>query len=228
MKKLICTAILVLAGTSVFCNDFSLSAGAGGLLGGLFTRYTISASGSIGSLNQSQEADQFNYGFFAFFDATYGIFNISFQNGSGTNNDGGMAYSSRESMLGFSLFGKYPFKLNERFTIFPLLGAEYQVCLVKLRQDGDGPVYRWNDNEYFYVTDWNSFFINLGGGLDFKLPNNFFLRSDLIYSIRLMTPYEEKFLDQIKSDTGDSGPKLGGLCSGPSLRISIGYRFFER
>ena len=228
MKKIICTIFLVLAGMVVFGNEFSLSAGVGGLFGGSFTRYSISASGSIGSLNQSQEAEQLNYGFFAFFDATYGILSISFQNGSSTNNDGGMNYTSRESMLSFGLLGKYPFTLNERFTVFPLLGAEYQLCLAKLRQDDNGPVYRWNDNEYFYVTDWNSFFINLGGGLDFKLPKNFFLRGDLLYSIRLMTPYEEKFLKQIKLEFGDSSPKLSGLSSGPSLRLSVGYRFFER
>ena len=227
MKKLLCTLFFVVAGTALFGNEFSLSAGAGGLLGGSFTRYSISANGKIGSLDQKQEADQFNYGFFAFFDATYGIFSVSFQNGSSANNDGGMAYKSWESMLGFSLLGKYPFRLNDRLTIFPLLGAEYQLCLVKLKTEpDDSTVYRWNDYEAFELRDWNTFFINLGGGLDFSLPKNFFLRGELLYSIRLMTPYEQKFLDQIKKDTGDSSPQLSGLSSGPSLRISVGYTFY--
>lgn len=228
MKRLICAAIFVFAGSAVFARDFSFSTGAGGFLGGLFTRYKISADGNIGKVDASQKADQFNYGMFAYFDATYGVFSVSFQNGSNTYDEEGMTGKGWESMLGFSLIAKYPFRPSERLFLYPMVGIEYQISMVQLRTDpNDGTVYRRNDDETFRVFDWNSIFINLGGGLDFSLPKNFYLRGELIYSIRLMTPYESKYLDTIKSDTGDSSPDLGGLCSGPSFRLSLGWRFYK-
>ena len=237
MKKLLCTIILALAGTALFGIDFSLSAGAGGIVGGLFTRYILSANGSTEKLEATQEADQLNYGGFVFFDATYGIFCISFQNGHNTyradlievGNKTTMSGKGWESMLGFSLLGKYPFRLNDRFTIFPLLGIEYQISLVQLWTDpDDGKVYRRNDDVDFFVTDWNSFFINVGGGVDFMLPKNFFLRGELLCGFRLMTPYEKKNLDTMKTLTGDSKPKLGGITVVPTFRISAGYRFYTK
>ena len=246
MKKLICSAILVLAGTSVFCNDFSLSAGAGGLLGGLFTRYTLDADGDVMSISAKQEMDQLNWGFFTFLDGTYGIFSVSYQNGANNwkqpisieDNVAVLDGKGWESMLGIGLMGKYPFKLNERLTVFPLLGVEYQISLSQHRTDEDGQVYKRNDGvDHFEMDkdgnalkleDWNSLFINLGCGIDFLMPANFFLRGELLYGFRLMTSYETKNLELMKSLSGDSKPKLGGLTSGPSLRLSVGYRFYER
>ena len=237
---------LFLAAPGVFAQNFSMSAGAGGLLGGLFTRYNLDASGNSMTINAKQQMNQFNWGFFAFFDATYGIFSVSFQNGinewsqplSISGNVNPMNGKGWESMLGLSLLGKYPFSLNERFTIFPLLGLEYQISLRQYRTDEDGRRYKRNDgvdqNEMdkngkaLALEDWNSLFINLGGGLDFSLPRNFFLRGELLYGFRLMTPYEVKNLDLMKALSGDSSPKLSGLTSGPSLRLSVGCRFFER
>jgi len=57
---------------------------------------------------------------------------------------------------------------------------------------------------------------------------NFSVRAELLYGFRLMTPYEVKNLELMKSMAGDPNPKLGGLTSGPSLRLSAGYRFFNR
>ena len=215
----------VAAGSVLFADDFALSAGLGGLAGGAFTRYAISANGPVGPLDQAQTADQFNYGAFAFFDATYGILSLSLQNGMSANDDGGMLYDSWETMLSIGLLGKYPFYLTDRLTLFPLLGMEYQICLVKLRKNADTDIFRWNDDDTFFLQDWNTFFVNLGVGLDVALTKNFFIRSELLYNIRLMSPYEEKFLNGIKADTLDPNPKLAGLSSGPSIRISIGYRF---
>jgi len=251
MKKQICIIFLLFTiKISVFASDFSLSAGAGGLLGGFFTRYTLTADGIIEDtriiIDSAQEVNQFNYGFFAFFDATYGTISILYQKGTNTyretadisvlTNSTDQRGKGWDSVLGFSLLGKYPFNLNRQISIFPLLGIEYQISLTQKRTQPDGWVYdrtdglreQDKDGNAYLIEDWNSIWINIGGGMDFKLPGNFFIRGDLLYGFRLMTSYETKNLDMMKTMAGDPNPKLGGLTSGPSIRISAGYRFFRR
>jgi hypothetical protein len=250
MKRRICALVLAMAGvTAVFGSEFSFSVGTGGLLGGLFTRYTMDADGMASGTRIQMSAvdtmDQFNYGFFAFFDATYGVFSVLYQNGANTYSQTadikglfGTSSSGRgwESVLGFSLLGKYPFRLGDRLTVFPLLGMDYYVALYEKRAQPDGYVYDRNDSvrevhknrETFRLSDWNSFWVNLGGGLDFALTQRFFIRANLLYGFRLMTSHETKNLERVKFETGDSDPNKGGLTSGPSLRLCAGYRFYTR
>jgi hypothetical protein len=145
--------------------------------------------------------------------------------------------------LGISLLGRWPFRLSDRFTVFPLLGMDYHISLMqRRRQDGHGFVYdRTNppegiidhhqdgdDISTFNLSDWNAFFVRIGGGAEFNLTDRLFLRGDLLYGIRLMTGYERKSLDLMRTLSGDSSPRLGGLSSGPSLRLGVGWRFFPR
>jgi len=247
MKRQICAFFLVLSAAAAFGADFSLSAGAGGILGGAFTRYTLSADGEKDGnhikIDATQKMNQFNYGFYAFLDASYGIFSVFFQNGindftetmdiEGPISISDMSGKGWESVLGFSILGKYPFKLNERLIFFPLLGFDYRISLSQKRAQPDGYVYdrtgggreRDKDNKAYKQSDWNSMWINLGGGLDFFLTGNLFLRTELLYGFRLMTSYETKNLAMMKAQSGDSNPKLSGLTSGPALKIAAGWRF---
>ena len=250
MKKRICAVLLVLAAAAVYGANFSLSAGAGGIFGGFFTRYTLSADGTVDGdrivINAAQEMNQLNYGFFIFFDATYGAFSVYYQNGANTFKESySIAGLDREmpegsgdgwdSYLGFSLMGKYPFVLNERLAVFPMLGLDYQVSLKQRRTQPNGWVYDRDDGyresdkdgEAYLLKDWNSLWINLGGGLDIGLHDNFFIRGEFLYSFRPMTPFEVKNLDMMKQLSGDPKPKLRGLTSGPSIRLSAGWRFFS-
>lgn len=251
MKKHIGTIVLVFMMTAAAsAGEFSLSAGAGGIAGGFFTRYTLTAEGIVQGepirIDAGQEMNQFNYGFLAFFDATYGEFNVFYQRGINTYRQtadisaladkGDQSGKGWESVLGVSLVGKYPFYLNKQLTIFPLLGAEYQICLVQKRTQADGYVYKRddglreqdNDGKAFLLKDWNSMWINLGGGVDWTLTGNFFIRGELLYSLRLKTGYEKKNVELMKSQSGDPDPSLAGLTSGPSVRISAGYRFYTK
>ena len=141
-----------------------------------------------------------------------------------------------ESVLGFSILGRFPFRLGERFSVFPLLGMDYQITLSQRRVNAAGRVYDrddgiWEvdkDGNAFRLSDWNSFHVRLGGGAEFDLGERLFLRGDLLYGIRLMTNYERKNLELMKAMSGDNSPRLGGLSSGPSLRLGVGYRFFTR
>ena len=248
MKKEICAVLLILAASAVYGADFSLSAGAGGFVGGFFTRYSLSADGMVEGarlkIDATQTMNQFNYGFFAFFDATYGVFSVFYQDGISDYeetadisvfSDGAIdSGKGWETVLGFSLLGKYPFPLNEKFTVFPMLGIEYQKSLIQKRTQADGFVYERNDglrekdkdNKPYELSDWDSFWVNLGGGIDFALTGKFFIRADLLYGFRLMTSYEIKNLEMMKSMAGDPNPKLGGLTSGPVFKVAAGWRFF--
>jgi hypothetical protein len=229
-------------------GNFSLNGGVGGILGGHFTRYSIEA-GKEDRLKADQNINQFEYGIFAFFDATFVTLGIVYQNGINSFdepmyiNDERMDDLCRsgqgwENVLGFSLLGKYPIQMSDRLNIFPLLGIDYHISLSQRRTGLDGAVYDRNnppDNLLFFYSggpfsfkDWNALFIRIGGGLEFNLTDKFFLRGDLLYGIRLMTEYERKNLDMVKELADDTSPGLGGLSSGPSIRLSAGWRFYTR
>jgi opacity protein-like surface antigen len=137
-------------------------------------------------------------------------------------------------MLSFSLLGKYPFTLSDRFTLFPLLGVEYQVALTEKRKQENGVIYDRTDGtepdkdgNAFNASAWNSFWIDVGVGADFAILRDFFVRGELLYGFRLKTPYEADRLVLAKDQFNDSSPDYSGLTSGPSLRVSAGYRFWN-
>jgi opacity protein-like surface antigen len=232
----------------MYAADFSLSAGGGGLIGGLFTRYTASGHGIMGGevlhVVQTQDINQFNYGGFVFFDATYAELSVSIQSGVNTweqlldqvlpdlKSDKGKGW---ETMMGFSLLAKYPFTLTNRLSLFPLAGVEYQVSLAQKRSlSADNRVYnRTNgiyeknkDKKALKLSDWNSLFINVGAGADFNLTSGLFIRGEILYGFRLMTPWEKDGLTQLQDAVHNPNLKLSGLTSGPSFRIGLGWRFF--
>lgn len=265
MKKSICFAILAIALSGTAGGiDFTMSAGAGGFIGGHFTRYALSADGKIDAavdgvsqkvnveVVSKQDIDQLNGGGFLFFDATWVEFNLGMLFGSYTygqtmyaTSGGEVQTGSKEpetgkgweTMLSLSLLGKYPFVLNERFTVFPLAGVDYQIALVQLRQvDGfkvhdrtDGIHEMLDTNEKPYtLSAWNALFIVLGGGMDFHFYRPFFLRTELLYSIRLQTPWEIDNLKRLKESVSAPDPQLSGLSSGPTLKIAAGWRFYAK
>jgi len=243
MKKILLFPFLVffLCG-GLWGADFSLSMGAGGLVGGFFTRYK--ATGTAESERMTQQVNQINYGGLVFFDATYAELAIIIQGASNNYNEVMRRNNAMvprdgngwETTLGFSLLGKYPFALTERFTIAPLLGIDYQIALMERRRLTGGIVYdRTNgveeqdkNGKAFNLSTWNSFWINVGAGLDFNITKVFYARGELLYGFRLMTSYESDGLEQMKDLLNDNSPKLTGLTSGPSLRLVVGYRFWPK
>jgi hypothetical protein len=250
MRKTGICFFFVLAAAGVFGADFSLSAGGGGLLGYTFTRYTLEADGFVlgnhFDARVIQKLDQFRYGGFVFFDATYAEFSITLHNGIGayqeiqdieSRPEQKKERTDRETMLAFALYGKYPFTLRANITVFPLLGVEYQVSLIQKRSNPmlNGASYDRTNGEWEHDKNsnhlthsmFNSFWINLGGGVDFYLTPVFFLRGELVYGFRLMTPYEKDGLEQAKRGFNDDDPRKRGLTSGPVLRFAAGYKFFS-
>ena len=241
MKKYIVLLLAIFAQAAILpAADFSLSAGGGGLFGYTFSRYTLEG----GMVKSTQSMDRLNYGGGLFFDAVYAEFTVMIQGGDhsyaeemvyGTNtltNGTGRGY---ETSLGFSLLGKYPFRINEKIFWFPLLGIEYQIALSEKRQPEGGdivynrtkgylPEDRDKDGKPYPLSAWNSWWIDVGAGLDYNLVGPLFLRGELIFGFRLPTGYEMGALEVVKNPpTNVKDPKLKGLTGGPALKISIGY-----
>jgi len=219
-----------------------LSAGGGGLLGYTFTRYTLEGGPAL----STQSMDRLNYGGWLFFDATYGEVSILFQGGSntyaetmdyGANSLSNGKGKGTETSMGFSLMGKYPFKVNDIITWFPLLGVEYQIAISQKREpEGAEYVYdrakgylpedRDKNGKPFPISAWNSWWIDVGAGLDYDIAGPFFIRGELIFGFRLMTDYETGALEALRNPPMEiNNPKLTGLTGGPTLKISVGYYF---
>ncbi|WP_198429938.1 hypothetical protein [Treponema primitia] len=254
MSFLFFTVLLVMG---LHGAPFPLSAGGGSTLGYTFTRYTLDAEGSLdteidGNIKSIQTMDRFNYGGFLFFDATYTEIALSLrggQNSYGETMDQKLEGGSWESVsdetgigtemiLGVSLLGKRPFRVNEKITWFPLLGVEVQIALLEQRTpDGDTVHDRTkgeldedldkNGNSYDLST-WNSLTVDLGAGLDYQLTERLFLRNELLFSFRLQTAYETGALEMTKNKFHTSDITLAGLTGGPTLRTSVGYRFTDK
>jgi hypothetical protein len=231
--------------SGAYALNFSL--GGGAHTGYTFTRYTLKGedAGGTGSALSVQTMDRFDYGGFVFLDAVYAEAAVSLLNGLGgyretmeynsvpMTDDKGMGY---ETMLGISLMGKYPFVLNEQWTVFPLLGAEFLITFVERRRpDGDRvydrtegalPSDQDKDGKPYPLSAWNALLIKVGAGADFTLGQFLFLRGEFFYSFRLKTKYETGAVEMAKNMLNVPSPKLSGLTSGPSLRIALGYRLF--
>jgi hypothetical protein len=129
--------------------------------------------------------------------------------------------------------GKYPIKLNEKFTFYPLLGAEYQISLLERRQRFGGTAYDRTDvvreadsnGNAFKLSAWNAFLINLGAGVDYYFTPSLFLKTEFLYGFRLMTEYEQEMLETAKNMINNDNPTIAGLTSGPTLKIAVGWKF---
>jgi hypothetical protein len=227
---------------NIYASDFSLSAGGGGLLGYTFTRYTLEG----GNVKSTQSMNRLDYAGFLFLDAAYAELSVMIKGGKNSYKEN-MIYSvasfadskgtGTETSFGFSLLGKYPFNINEKFSWFPLLGVEYQIALIQRRQPDRDIVYdrskgqlpedRNKNDKPYSISAWNSFWINVGAGLDYKITRALFLRGELLFGFRLPTSYEMGALETVKNPPMNvRDPKLAGLTGSPELKISVGYRFF--
>ena len=226
-------------------GGFSLSAGVGGSFGGHFTRYRIQAGEGDVSFRANQNENLLEGGVFAFLDATYATLYMGLLSGNGAYDEpvliGGQKMEELgrkgqgwESSLNISLLGRYPFRVGKRLELFPLLGMDYHVALSRKRSAGSTIYDRTNPppkstdvhlNGNFKLSDWNVFFVRFGAGAQFNLTSRLFLRGDLLYGIRLMSRQEKLSLEMVKTMTEENSPKLGGLSSGPSVRIGLGWRF---
>jgi len=205
--------LVVIAGGAFALPEFGLSAGAGGYFTSDFGGgVDISASG-YGSLG-SVKTPYIGGGGFLFFDGTFAELSAGFFAAGGNWKTSDQSIESDFFGLGIdiSLLGKFPFEINDQFSVFPLLGATYRI-VVSAKADGekvDDPM------------DLSAIWFKAGGGLDFSFTDNFFLRGELLYGIRLKNKFESDLIDLAAGSQATVKALLG---HGLEVKIGVGYRF---
>lgn len=174
------------------------------------------------------------FGIFAFLDATYAEFDVSLlwtpvsqtvdipnlPKVSGTLR-GSETYEYLFTQMYFSLLLKYPFHMNDHLTLFPLVGAAYQVALA----DRDDKLYESfkkvkalgydvpNLGEY-----WNAFWLKFGAGADYALTRKLYLRCNALYTLKMPNEFEN---DRDQYWTED----FKGMAQGFNISLGVGYKF---
>ncbi|MDR2178162.1 MAG: outer membrane beta-barrel protein, partial [Treponema sp.] len=211
--------------------EFKLSAGAGGYFTSDFGGgYKVSAKlpAGLGNLIQEEKTPYAGGGGFVFIDATYAELSFGFFGGGGKSIDkrempaiaGGNSehkFTTSTAGLDIGLLGKYPFEISEKLSVFPLLGITYRVVISE----------KMEKLKYGKPGDFSALWFNLGGGLDFSLTDQLYLRSELLYGLRTGNTYEKNRISaaekEVKSHTltPDSKASLG---HGLSVKLAVGYR----
>jgi hypothetical protein len=202
-------------------NNFSLSAGVGGLFQSSFDFEGIQwyvVQPTVGG------------GVTTFFDATYAEASIDMLWGSQLPpiypedpESGSMALTH----IGFSIYGKYPFALK-KITIYPMLGIDYHIFLSAQIKDADGNNYGGKikrgdavDGKYNAEDSLDYLSIGLGFGMDFPLPKSFFVRSEIIINYT----FDSKVERDRRKNAKDYNYKYLSVVFGPSVKLALGYRF---
>jgi hypothetical protein len=203
---------------------FSMSAGAGGI---------FSATLDIEKVHNSISPYVMpTAGFNIFFDVMYVEAGIDLQHGSRYS----FAYpmdpansTTALTHLGFSLYGKYPFRLS-KITLYPLLGIDFRLFLSGQVYDSDGNKF-WGELKrgdsigggYTAEDQFDMLSLCAGLGLDFPLPKHFFIRSEFIFKYM--------FDSAIISDKKDAAQKYNfeyfDIVVEPCIKLMLGYRFYH-
>ncbi|GMO30910.1 MAG: hypothetical protein Pg6A_20370 [Termitinemataceae bacterium] len=241
-KKVLTLLVLALViGAGAFAQDekpqkaFSISAGIGGFTGGDF------GGGAEGTGTfQSQtfklifEAPYFGGGAYAFIDATYAELTLGIYGGKGkvkqtyespAGSPPADEYDISYMNFNIGLLGKYPFMLNKKLSLFPLLGIEYDICLSAKDEDGE---YEGLDGDG-KPADFSALWFKLGGGLDFSFTEKVYLRFEALYGLRLASKAEndmKDFIDDSLSNIpGISTDTKTLLGHGLTAKIAVGFKF---
>jgi outer membrane protein W len=218
MKKSVSImALLAIIATGAFALEFPFPMAAGGGLlldwsgnNGVDIKYGGGNSGYIGMRNLS-------FGGFGFFDATYAELDVSFAYGSLTavadlpgkkeTGDFGSAIQ-----LGFTLLGKYPIDWRG-FTLFPLLGFDYNVALSYKDDKGKSEDHPGDLNQFGFLA---------GAGLDYPLDflsDALFLRGEVLLHLR----FPNKLMKDTATEMGAGTDTTLGV--GPRIKVGVGYKF---
>jgi hypothetical protein len=239
MKKVIAVLVIfVCVGTALSAQiNIDMSAGAGALFGGQFTSYSLGDDGKKMDQYKDMNLRYINFGGFAFFDAIFneligveadvglrfGTQKLStYPNGTPDN----MKKGTSLTYLTFGLFGRYPITLGG-FTVFPLLGIQYDFLLAANDKDEGGGKITVTDKigKYTYRDNLNRFWIKLGAGADIDITSQIYVRPSFLYGFAFKNKGEKETIDTI--DNGKANDKIlkSIFTHGFDIRVAAGYRF---
>lgn len=226
MKRLTVVLVLSLLAAGAFALD--LSAGVGPSVGSLCRKFSAEQY-----LVWDSYTDRFTtvpWGLAAFFDATYGQAAVGLRgNGTthekwtgviGTNTFSGEPDDTNASgFLSVSVLGKYPFALGKMFTLFPLLGIEYDLNLWLKDQDGVDLKAAMTDED---KADLNQFWFKGGVGADVALGKSLSLRAELLLGFKLLSQAER---DRVDSAQSGGAVKVSQVDTTADLAVYARYTF---
>lgn len=221
IKKIIAILVICLCvGTALSAQDSGMSFGGGAFLDMSFRN---GVSTKIDDYSGYYGIRNISFGGYGFFDITYAEIDVSFAYGSLTNvvkikdivdiNVNGSTDGGSVLQLGISLLGKYPIKVGS-ITVFPLFGLGYNIVLSMKNANGDN----YKDSGESAMKDLSQFAILGGGGLDYNINKNFYLRASALLQVR----FPSKGMRDLASLDNDAKATLG---FGPVVKVGVGYRF---
>jgi hypothetical protein len=195
------------------------SAGGGAFFTGGFSYWGTDEI--TGLADNRYDTSSMRTGLYGFFDAKYAEVTVDVLLGKLNDNAGDTANTLG---LRFGVNGKFPFTVSKTVTLFPLLGVEYDLYLLAHRdgsrrhpQDAAFPISNAKQDakalEALSVLGFKA-----GIGIDVALTERIFLRTELLYGIRLNSA-TEKYLLTARSDAGYA------LGHGGDFRVAVGYKF---
>jgi hypothetical protein len=235
-KKILVMVFLFAAAAAVFAADFGISVGGGALLGGNFTSSETDpaniqvANIQVAKMALAYKTAAFDVGAFLFVDATYAELSAAYfaeigkvtgttrtvtdsldptQMPNGTFSEGDKDYVSH--VLIVDLLGKYPFAINEKFTVFPALGVG-----LKFPFAGNENSDKEHDVTWGVVA-------RAGAGLDLALTQSLFLRCEALFGYQFMSDQEAK-IEMMPGTKTDFQFKDAGYNLGPQIKIGVGYK----
>jgi outer membrane protein W len=220
MKKIIAVLVIFVCVGTALSAQINFSAGGGALLDMSFgngTKYKKDKDSATSGFRN------ISFGAYGFFDATYAEIDVSFAYGSLTSVSKSNISDKKSNntddagsvtQLGITLLGKYPISMGS-ITVFPLAGIGYNIVLSW--KDDDGDKVEWPD-DHSAMKDMSQFAILAGGGLDFDITSNLYLRGSVLLQARL----PNKLMRDSVKDVNDTKTTLG---FGPVIKVGVGYRF---
>jgi opacity protein-like surface antigen len=231
MKKRIIIGLLiaVCVTAAAFAEEtensvFRASIGAGGMLNANFSTWFVDKDvpGDLNRYNSSILGTTP----YVFVDLKYIELNVGLGIGRAGDFDSANPLASNPNFPARTLslrggaYLKLPFTISNMFTLYPLLGADYELFLTALKdddRDAKFPVSAGTqDASPMEALSTVSF--KLGIGLDTFFTDHLFLRTELLYGLRLPNKLEQ-YQDDVYTNVDSK------LFHGGDFKIAIGYRF---
>jgi len=224
MKRLLlaitCFSVLVFG-----INAIELSAGIGADVGFIFTSTKTNIPQPYKSqLNSTLDNVKLTrWGISSFFDAQYIEANLGGKFFISKYSENGYIYEETTNFFNLGLKLKYPFKITEKISVFPLAGFDYSIFTSGKAKDNTGNILIDRD-DLLPSNRLDRFSINLGIGGDFYVGQKLYIRGEFNYMFLLNTETQKDAIAKIES----LGYDLSIFQNGPVFRLAIGYRFFNK
>ena len=156
------------------------------------------------------------WGAYGFFDATLAELLIGIGGAHGVYGiDAGRRYEGGGPVLTLGVLGKYPFRLVNAVTFYPLLGVEYQRLLGAVEGNKKAfPEAAREQAKDAFTSVWFKF----GAEADFAITGRLYFRAGFLYGVKFYSKTEEDFYNANKEAIQFYA------FHGPAFRLALGYK----